>query len=123
MKTNPVNWFEIPVTDMDRAKKFYEAVFDAKLSPVIKGSTKMFEFPTAIDHYGAAGMLVEYEHHKPCMDGVLIYFHVADIDETLHKVNANSGKTLQPKTAIGAFGCVAHFQDCEGNRLALHSMS
>ena len=31
MKPNPVCWFEIYVEDMDRAKKFYETVFQTKL--------------------------------------------------------------------------------------------
>jgi predicted enzyme related to lactoylglutathione lyase len=28
MNHNPVGWFEIYVQDMDRAKRFYEAVFE-----------------------------------------------------------------------------------------------
>lgn len=32
MKKNAVGWFEIPATDMDRAVKFYETVFDIRLS-------------------------------------------------------------------------------------------
>lgn len=31
MTSNPVGWFEIDVQDMDRARKFYETVFEAKL--------------------------------------------------------------------------------------------
>ena len=46
---------------------------------------------------------------------------MTDIEGTLHKVNANGGKTLMPKTGIGEHGYIAHFQDCEGNRVALHS--
>jgi predicted enzyme related to lactoylglutathione lyase len=26
-KKNPINWFEIAATDLERAKKFYESVF------------------------------------------------------------------------------------------------
>ena len=29
---NPVDWFEIPVTDMARAKRFYEDVFGLQIS-------------------------------------------------------------------------------------------
>ena len=28
---NSINWFEIPVTDFDRAKKFYETIYDAEI--------------------------------------------------------------------------------------------
>ncbi|MFC4721323.1 hypothetical protein ACFO5O_03235 [Geojedonia litorea] len=31
MKTNMVGWFEIPVSDMERAKAFYEAVFQIEI--------------------------------------------------------------------------------------------
>ncbi len=29
---NPVGWFEIPVNEMDRAKKFYETVFGFEMA-------------------------------------------------------------------------------------------
>jgi predicted enzyme related to lactoylglutathione lyase len=31
MNNNPVGWFEIYVQDMERAKRFYESVFQTKL--------------------------------------------------------------------------------------------
>lgn len=31
MKRNPVDWFEIYVTEMDRAKKLYENVHNVKM--------------------------------------------------------------------------------------------
>jgi predicted enzyme related to lactoylglutathione lyase len=52
-----------------------------------------------------------------------VYFSVEDIEETLRKVNATGGKTLLPKKSIGEYGFIAHFEDTEGNRLALHSMN
>jgi predicted enzyme related to lactoylglutathione lyase len=51
-----------------------------------------------------------------------VYFSVEDIPETLRRINANGGKTLMPKTAIGQYGFIAQYEDTEGNRLALHSM-
>ena len=29
--TNALNWFEIPVTDINRAKQFYETIFDIQI--------------------------------------------------------------------------------------------
>ena len=52
-----------------------------------------------------------------------IYFTAPDIEGTLAKVNANGGRTLIPRTSIGEYGFIAHFEDSEGNRLALHSRS
>lgn len=42
---NPVNWFEIPVTDMERAKKFYQAVFAVEITDSEMGPTKWVGFP------------------------------------------------------------------------------
>jgi predicted enzyme related to lactoylglutathione lyase len=48
---------------------------------------------------------------------------VEDINGKLVKINAKGGKTLLPKMAIGEYGFIAHFEDSEGNRVALHSVS
>ena len=38
MKTseNALNWFEIPVLDINRAMKFYETIFDIKMNYLSK---------------------------------------------------------------------------------------
>ena len=66
---------------------------------------------------------MQSEHYTPSHAGTLVYFSVTDIEGTLAKVNTNGGKRLMPKTGIGEHGYIAHFQDCEGNRVALHSMT
>ena len=121
-KTNLANWFEIPVKDLGRAVKFYEKVFDVKLSLDEMGATKMAMFPFSQDVPGAAGSLVKGESCEPSHSGAVVYFSVEDIPETLLRINANGGKILAPKTDIGQYGCIAQFEDTEGNRLALHSM-
>jgi uncharacterized protein len=119
---NPVNWFEIPTNDLDRAKKFYESVFGVSLTLENMGPMKMAFFPMEKEAFGATGSLVKAEGYMPSHAGTVIYFSVTDIEDTLVKVKANGGKTLVPKTAIGEYGFVAQFEDSEGNRLALHSM-
>ena len=42
---NPVGWFEIPVTDMERATKFYGTVFNTELSPLPMEKGEMMAFP------------------------------------------------------------------------------
>ena len=120
-QTNPVNWFEIPVNDLERAKQFYETVFGLQLSLNEMGPMKMAWFPMSEGGGGATGTLMQSEGYTPSHAGTLVYFSVTDIEGTLDKVNANGGKTLLPKTSIGEHGYIAHFQDCEGNRVALHS--
>ena len=120
--THIANWFEIPVKDLDRAIKFYEKVFDVKLSPEEMGGMKMALFPYTQDAPGAAGSLIRGKSYEPSHAGTVVYFSVEDIPETLRRINSNGGKTLMPKTAIGQYGFIAQYEDTEGNRLALHSM-
>jgi uncharacterized protein len=122
VKTNPVNWFEIPVTDLERARTFYEKVFDKKLTPEDMEEYKIAFFPMEQGAPGAAGMLVKGKTYVPSHAGTVIYFSVEDIEEALRRVQANGGKTVLPKKSIGQYGFIAHFEDTEGNRLALHSM-
>lgn len=119
---NPVSWFEIPVTDMDRAMKFYTAVFGFQLTPADMGPLKMSWFPSMENNaYGATGSLVKAEGYIPSRQGTIIYFSVPDIEATLAMVMKNGGKTLLPKTAIGEYGWIANIEDSEGNRIALHT--
>jgi len=121
-KINIANWFEIPVTDLDRAAKFYEKVFDEKLTREDMGGMKMAMFPFTQDAPGAPGALVKGETYEPSHAGTVVYFSVEDIDEVLRRITAQGGKTLMPKTSIGQYGFIAQYEDTEGNRLALHAM-
>lgn len=121
MKMNPVCWFEIPVNDMEKAKKFYESVFDFELTFSEMGPYIMAMFPMIQDASGTSGSLMKSEGYKPSKTGSLLYFCVDDIEATLTKVTAGGGITILPKTSIGEYGFIAHFEDCEGNKVALHS--
>lgn len=117
---NPVGWFEIPVTDMDRAKAFYEHVFQVKIDINKMGNLLMGWFPSKQEAPGSGGTLIQEESYIPSYKGTLVYFSVAEIEEALQRVESAGGKILNPKMSIGAFGFVGHFEDCEGNRVALH---
>jgi hypothetical protein len=125
MKKNPVDWFEIPVTDMDRAVSFYETIFDIKLLRNLLGPLEMAWFPEAKTDSGSAGSLVLYkEYYKPSQDGVLLYFTAPsdDLSNELARVENAGGKILIPRRKISdEFGFMAVVLDTEGNRIALHS--
>jgi predicted enzyme related to lactoylglutathione lyase len=123
MQQNPVTWFEIPVSDIKRAATFYERVLGVSLDRNEMGGSEMAWFPMAQGAPGAAGTLIQGEGYTPSHNGSLVYISVADIEGTLKKVAAHGGKTLVPKMSIGEHGYIAHFEDCEGNRVALHSRS
>ena len=117
---NPVNWFEIPTSDLGRAKKFYETVLGIEIVDSEMGPNKMGWFPMEMGKMGAPGCLIFGEGYKPSHDGSLVYLHVDAIDPTLESIGANGGRTLMPRTSIGQHGFIAHFEDSEGNRVALH---
>ena len=117
---NSVNWFEIPVSDLARAKSFYETVLGVELAPNEMGPLKMAWFPMHQGAPGAAGALVLAEGYRPSPEGTMVYFHVEDIEAVLKKINAQGGQTLLSKSSIGEYGYIAHFLDSEGNRAALH---
>ena len=121
MGNNPVAWFEIPVVDMPRATKFYEAVFGFKLDPQVFEGYDMAFFPMAMESYGAGGTLCKGEGYTPSQTGTVVYFHTSDIEGTLAKIEKNGGKTIFPKKSIGQYGWIAWFTDCEGNSVALHT--
>lgn len=117
---NPVNWFEIPANDLERAKAFYEAVLGVRLELNQMGPMQMAWFPMAQGGPGAAGTLAKMEGYTPSHEGTMVYFSVEDIDTTLGLAEQHGGKTLVPKMPIGEHGHIAHFEDSEGNRLGLH---
>lgn len=119
---NPVTWFEIPVMDMARAKRFYEEVFNQKLIDVNMGPRQMAMFPMKTEVSGIGGALVKEETFVPSYAGTMVYFSVTDITATLNKVVAHNGKIRIPKTSIGEYGFCAYFEDIEGNRIGLHTM-
>ena len=117
---NPVNWFEIPVNDLARAKSFYESILGIELTESEMGPIKIASFPMEQGAAGAAGSLMKGDAYTPSQDGTMVYLHVDDIEVTLGKINDSGGKTLMPKMNIGQHGFMAQFEDSEGNRVALH---
>lgn len=122
MKANMVAWFEISVIDMDRAKTFYEAVFNIKINVQDFGGVMMGFFPSEKDAPGAMGSLIKEESYIPSHEGTLIYFSSDDLQIELDKVENAGGKILQEKTLISPdHGYMGVFQDSEGNRIALYT--
>ncbi|WP_340113139.1 VOC family protein [Maribellus mangrovi] len=125
MKNNAVGWFEIPVSNMERAMGFYETVLDLKMDRNQMGPLDMAWFPWNEEGLGSPGSLVRHEEfYKPSADGVLIYLtaHSGDLANELARVETAGGKVLQPKTKISdEYGFMALILDTEGNRVALHS--
>lgn len=123
---NAISWFEIGTTDLDRASKFYETIFNLKLAPLDLPNIKMRMFPLDDMMTQVGGALVDSGgFHKPsATDGPLIYLNGnPDVQNVLDKVEEAGGKIMVPKTEISPeYGYMAVIMDTEGNRIGLHSV-
>jgi predicted enzyme related to lactoylglutathione lyase len=117
---NPVQWFEIATTDLERAKSFYSKVFDLEFQFIEMPDSKMYMFGVP-DMIGSAGCLLQSTENKPSTDGSVIYFSCEDVAVQAGRVEEAGGKLLFSKTDIGEFGFFAQIIDSEGNRIGLHS--
>lgn len=118
---NVINWFEIPVTDLDRARRFYEATFAVSMRVEEMGGMRMAIFPYADPATG--GALLACPEGKPGDHGVVIYLNGGDdLAVPLARAVEAGGTVLMPKTEISPqIGFIAMFADSEGNRIGLHS--
>lgn len=125
---NALNWFEIPVSDFDRAKKFYETIFNYQMPESQMGPARMgfllFDFQNA----KVGGAIVYHPaFYTPQPNGTLVYLNCEpDLQIVLDRVEKSGGKIIQSKKEISAeqkLGYSALILDTEGNRVALHSRS
>lgn len=119
---NPVGWFEIYVDDMDRARKFYEAIFETKLDKLEGPDVEMYSFPMEQDAAGSPGSLVKMEGFPVGKNSVLVYFTCEDCAAEESRVEAAGGRIQRPKMSIGEYGFISLVYDTEGNMIGLHSM-
>jgi predicted enzyme related to lactoylglutathione lyase len=119
---NIVGWFEIYVQDMNRARKFYETVFNQKLTELPSPAIKMWAFPMKSEAPGCSGALVHMPGVESKMGGTLVYFHTDDCAVEAERAAKNGGKIFKPKFSIGDYGFISLVNDTEGNLIGIHSM-
>ncbi|MBC7798313.1 MAG: VOC family protein [Pyrinomonadaceae bacterium] len=115
-------WIEIPVTNLERAMKFYQTVFNLSSTDIIADDVRRITIlPTP---EGAANVsLNQTVDFEPSAKGTLAYFNVdGDLSETLEKVESANGKIIDGKTQRGDNGFFALITDSEGNLLTIHSI-
>jgi len=122
---NPVRWFEIYVQDMNRAKIFYESVFQTKLTKMDSTAKDMdyWSFPPMIqDKGGTSGALVKMQGVPSGGMGTVVYFACEDCAVEAARVKQFGGKIKDEKMSIGPYGFIALAFDTEGNLIGLHSL-
>lgn len=122
---NVIVWFEIPVSDMERAQLFYEAILGTRLSaqecPATGMSMRVFDLPDA----QVKGALMPSGEGVEPGQASLVYLNAGpDLAGPLSRVEAAGGAVVIAKTRLpDEFGFFAHILDSEGNRVGLHSMA
>ena len=122
MVANPVNWFEIYVQDMARAKAFYETMLHITLQPLPGADLTMLTFPGDMTRPGASGTLVQVAGVASGGNSVLVYFSCEDCAVEEARIVGAGGRVKRPKMSIGDYGFVTLGIDTEGNMFGLHSM-
>jgi predicted enzyme related to lactoylglutathione lyase len=123
IQKNALSWFEIPVKNFEKAKKFYQALFDYQMPEMQMGPNRMGILLHERDK-GVGGAIVSGSGYEPGATGTIVYLSAnPNLSEVLDRVAEAGGTIKVPKTNIGdQMGYFAIFTDCEGNRVGLHSM-
>ncbi len=116
-----VSIFEIPVTNMSRAIRFYQDVLGLKIERMEFPGMEMGLLP--FEGQAVTGVLMKGEGYEPSASGVTLYLNGGhDLQVMLDRVEKTGGKVLVPKSPhADESGFFAIFIDSEGNKLGLHS--
>jgi predicted enzyme related to lactoylglutathione lyase len=111
-----VSFFSIHADDVDRARQFYEGVFQWSFEPW--GPPGFYLIHTGDDpNPGILGAL--QKRREPLtgtgMRGFECSISVDDIDETIRAVQARGGNIAMAKFHIPTVGTGCYFHDTEGN--------
>ena len=120
---NLIDWFEIPVTDMKRARKYYETIFQMKMQDMkLANGLEMSLFPVEEGQPGGA-LACHPKAYFPSHEGALLYMNAnPDLSRVLDRVEEAGGKAMVPKTLLSEeLGYMALIEDSEGNRIGLRS--
>jgi uncharacterized protein len=63
-----ISWFELPVTDLDRAVAFYTTILGTSLAEIAEADDRRFAMFPAED--GVSGAIVQGEGYLPSTKGV-----------------------------------------------------
>lgn len=119
---NAVIWFELPATDLSRAKEFYESVLSIEMRNHVHNDLEMALFPWEDEGVGGA-ICYHPDFYKTGHEGAVVYLNVQiPLARALSQVEGAGGKILQDKKLVSeSIGYMALIEDSEGNRVGLLS--
>ncbi len=123
MMKNAISWFEIPVSDFNRAKKFYSTIYDFDMPEMVITGNQMGILLHDMNGGGIGGAIVKGSGYTPCQEGTKVYLGAGhDLSVVLNRVTGAGGKVITGKTEVApGMGHMAAFEDTEGNLIFLHS--
>jgi len=115
---NRAVWFDLPVSDLERAATFYRAVLNIGVDVMKFGPV---EFAVLAHDQGNGGCLVVQPEAITSV-GALLYLNAnGRIRDAVAQAVKLGGKVMEDVQATGSHGFRAVILDSEGNRVALHS--
>jgi len=124
-RLNNLVWFELPVTDLDRAATFYETVFATKLSTDVR-FPGLAIFPRRHEAAATGALAVSHDPRiegRPSTDGAVVYLNCdGELDAVLKRAQSAGAQLLQEVAQLpNGMGYIAQFRDLDGNRVGLHA--
>jgi predicted enzyme related to lactoylglutathione lyase len=122
---NRVYTFDLPVDDMERARKFYEEVFGWVIAPVFgSGGNYHSAITVPSDKKGEPKVPGGinggfYQRGMHGLTGTFFEIKVPSINSHLKKIETAGGTTVLPKGPISDLGFFAAIKDTEGNIIGL----
>jgi predicted enzyme related to lactoylglutathione lyase len=121
-RTDALNWFELYVTDFNRARRFYETILQTPLQVGEMGNCQMGVFAHDMKN-GVGGSITRMDGMTGGKGGTVVYLNVeGDLDGVLKRIPESGGTVIKPRTSIGEHGFIGLFTDTENNTVGLHSM-
>jgi predicted enzyme related to lactoylglutathione lyase len=115
MANHPIVHVDIPTIQGKESAEFYAKTFDWKIEHAPEFDYWMFRAEG-----GPGGGFMQAGEQGATINQVVVYIGTDDIEGSLASIEANGGKTIQPKTEITGIGWYAVFSDPAGNALALY---
>lgn len=113
---NKMTHFAIHIDDMERAKNFYEEVFEWGFASY--GPPDFLQIKADKTENGELIGALQSRKYSPLPEkiiGLECTVSVENVDTIIDKVKASGGKILMEKTAIPYVGWLTKFLDTEGN--------
>ncbi|MCA9308489.1 VOC family protein [candidate division WWE3 bacterium] len=121
---DPVNHFELPAKDRNRANSFYATVFGWQIQTMdemgmpytIVRTTEVDDNNMCVEKGAINGGIMDADETGTAP---MIVITVKSIEDTLTKIQENGGEKLVDKMPVGEMGHYARFKDSEGNVMGL----